>query len=234
VFSPRTFDAIYRSFADRCSLPKVPGKRDNGAGGCQGKQRAWPRRGAQSGMQMPARFHVAHTSETIVAAPPRPVDSGSGKPILNHMVKVHSEPLDRTFAALSDPTRRALVMRLAEQPGLSVSALAAPFKVSLPAIMKHLDVLSDAGLVARSKTGRTVACRLDAEPMRDAFEWLNRYEKFWSERLNRLAAFLEEEESWSHKQPWTPAPPPSQASPSSAGSKRRRPKSSRPGSTRRK
>ena len=59
--------------------------------------------------------------------------------------------------------------------------------------MKHLDVLSDAGLVARSKTGRVVACRLDAEPMRDAFEWLNRYEKFWSERLDRLAAFLDEQ-----------------------------------------
>ena len=81
---------------------------------------------------------------------------------------------------------------------LSVSALAAPFAMSLPAVMKHLDVLSDAGLVARAKTGRTVACRLDAEPMRDAFEWLNRYEKFWSERLSSLAAFLEEEKSYVH------------------------------------
>ncbi len=75
------------------------------------------------------------------------------------MVKFSTAPLDRTFSALSDPTRRALVMRLAQQPGLSVSELAAPFAVSLPAIMKHLDVLSDAGLVARSKTGRIVACR---------------------------------------------------------------------------
>ncbi len=144
------------------------------------------------------------------------------------MVKVYSAPLDRTFAALSDPTRRALVMRLAEQPGLSVSKLAAPFDVSLPAIMKHLDVLSDAGLVAREKTGRAVACRLDAEPMRDAFEWLNRYEKFWSERLSSLAAFLEEEE------PCPPKQPPNRVSPSSAGSKRRRPKSSRPGPIRKK
>ncbi|HUD87500.1 MAG TPA: metalloregulator ArsR/SmtB family transcription factor [Xanthobacteraceae bacterium] len=144
------------------------------------------------------------------------------------MVKFSDAALDRTFAALSDPTRRALVMRLAEEPGLSVSELAAPFAVSLPAIMKHLGVLSDAGLVAREKTGRVVACRLDAEPMRDAFEWLNRYEKFWSERLNRLAAFLEEEESWSPKQP------PNQASPSSAGSMRRPPRSSRRGPTRKK
>ena len=109
------------------------------------------------------------------------------------MVNLQSSPLDRTFAALADPTRRALVMRLAAEPDISVSALAAPFPVSLPAIMKHLDVLTDAGLVARSKTGRVVACRLDAEPMRDAFEWLNRYQKFWSERLDRLAAFLEED-----------------------------------------
>ena len=63
------------------------------------------------------------------------------------MVKFYTAPLDRTFAALSDATRRALVMRLAQQPGLSVSELAAPFSMSLPAVMKHLDVLSDAGLV---------------------------------------------------------------------------------------
>src|ERR1700692_3904123 len=144
------------------------------------------------------------------------------------MVKVYSEPLDRTFAALSDPTRRALVMRLAAEPGTAVSQLAAPFAVSLPAIMKHLDVLSDAGLIARSKTGRTVACRLDAEPMRDAFEWLNRYEKFWSERLSSLAAF------WEKKESWPPKPPLNRASPSSAGSKRRRPKSSRRGPIRKK
>src|SRR5580700_8561558 len=122
------------------------------------------------------------------------------------MVKVSSSPLDRTFAALSDPTRRALVMRLAEQPDLSVSELAAPFTMSLPAIMKHLGVLSDAGLVAREKTGRVVACRLDAEPMREAFEWLNRYEKFWSERLNSLAAFLEKD--LEEEESWTPKPPP--------------------------
>jgi DNA-binding transcriptional ArsR family regulator len=137
------------------------------------------------------------------------------------MVNLLSAALDRTFAALADPTRRALVMRLAEEPGLSVSALAAPFAVSLPAIMKHLDVLSDAGLIARKKTGRTVACRLEAEPMRKAIEWLNRYEKFWSERLSSLAAFLEEREpSPSHQ-------PPNPASLSNAASKRRRPRSSR-------
>src|ERR1700733_6390808 len=148
------------------------------------------------------------------------------------MVKFPEPALDRTFAALSDPTRRALVMRLAAAPDLSVSELAAPFRMSLPAVMKHLGVLSDAGLVAREKTGRVVACRLDAEPMREAFEWLNRYEKFWSERLSSLAAFLEEEESCPPKQPPNQARNP--ASLSSGGSKRPPPKSSRRGPTRKK
>ncbi|HEX2525810.1 MAG TPA: metalloregulator ArsR/SmtB family transcription factor [Geminicoccus sp.] len=101
--------------------------------------------------------------------------------------------LDRTFAALADPTRRALLARLREEDGLSVSELARPFSVSLPAIMKHLDVLSDAGLVTRSKTGRTVTCRLNADPMEEAMAWLTRYERFWTERLDRLAAFLEQD-----------------------------------------
>src|SRR4051812_4391603 len=103
------------------------------------------------------------------------------------MVKYQNGALDRTFAALSDPTRRALLTRLGGQDSLSVSELAKPFAVSLPAIMKHLDVLSDAGLVARSKTGRTVSCRLTERPMEQAMAWLDRYQRFWSDRLDRLA-----------------------------------------------
>ncbi|MBP0112452.1 MULTISPECIES: ArsR/SmtB family transcription factor [Bradyrhizobium] len=146
------------------------------------------------------------------------------------MVKYQDEALDRTFAALSDPTRRALLARLGEQRSLSVSELAAPFPVSLPAIMKHLDVLTDAGLIVREKTGRTVVCRLTARPMEQAMNWLNRYAQFWSDNLDRLAAFVEEE-TW--------PPPPStplnarqqidQASRSRAGSARGRKKSSPPG-----
>jgi len=118
------------------------------------------------------------------------------------MVKYQDETLDRTFAALSDPTRRALLARLEGEASLSVSELAQPFAMSLPAIMKHLDVLSDAGLIAREKTGRTVACRLTAQPMEQAMNWLNRYARFWSENLDRLAAFVEED-------PWpTPKLPP--------------------------
>src|SRR5258707_15295124 len=107
------------------------------------------------------------------------------------MVKYIDPTLDRTFAALADPTRRALLAQLDAQQSLSVSELARPFPVSLPAIMKHLDVLSGAGLITRRKTGRTVTCQLTAAPMEQAMNWLNRYQRFWSEGLDRLAAFVE-------------------------------------------
>ncbi|CAH1652496.1 Helix-turn-helix transcriptional regulator [Hyphomicrobiales bacterium] len=107
------------------------------------------------------------------------------------MVKFQDAQLDRTFSALADPTRRALLTRLEKEDGLSVSELAKPFPVSLPAIMKHLDVLSDAGLVTRSKTGRTVSCRLNAEPMEEAMGWLAHYQRFWTQRLDALEALLE-------------------------------------------
>src|SRR6266849_2511158 len=97
------------------------------------------------------------------------------------------------------------------------------FPVSLPAIMKHLDVLSDAGLIERSKSGRTVTCHLKAAPMEQAMNWLARYERYWTEQLDRLAAFLEEDS-------WQPSP----ASPSSAASRRRRSSSTKPGRSRKK
>ena len=128
------------------------------------------------------------------------------------MVK-YGDALDRTFAALSDPTRRALLARLAEHDELSVSALAEPFAISLPAVMKHLDVLSDAGLVTRAKAGRIVSCRLAPGPMEDAMQWLAYYQRFWTEQLDRLAAFVEKEE------PCQPSPN-APASPSGAGSTR--------------
>ncbi|BAL06146.1 transcriptional regulator [Bradyrhizobium japonicum] len=157
------------------------------------------------------------------------LDAFSHTSILNHMVKYRDETLDRTFAALSDPTRRALLARLGERDGLSVSELAAPFPVSLPAIMKHLDVLTDAGLIVREKTGRTVSCRLTAQPMEQAMNWLNRYAQFWSDKFDRLAAFVEEE-TWP-TQPSTPIPaqPNVQASRSRAGSAHGRRKSTPPG-----
>src|SRR5207244_12067302 len=99
-------------------------------------------------------------------------------PILSYMAN-YNERLSRTFAALVDPTRRAILTRLEREGGASVSALAQPFAIKLPAVMKHLDVLYDAGLITRSKTGRTVTVELRHEPMREAMEWLRRYEHFW-------------------------------------------------------
>jgi DNA-binding transcriptional ArsR family regulator len=107
------------------------------------------------------------------------------------MVHQQVADLDRLFGALSDPTRRAILERLAAAEALSVSELAQPLPMSLPAVMKHLDVLEGAGLIARRKTGRSVACRLTAAPMEDAMGWLARYQRFWSESLDRLAAALE-------------------------------------------
>jgi DNA-binding transcriptional ArsR family regulator len=142
------------------------------------------------------------------------------------MVKYQDQVLDRTFAALADPTRRALLAQLEMKGGASVSDLARPFPVSLPAVMKHLDVLSDAGLITRRKQGRTVTCHLTAEPMEQAMDWLNRYQRFWAEQLDRLAAFVEEKTCPEHR----PSPS-SQASPSNVVSMRRRKKSTPRGRT---
>lgn len=114
--------------------------------------------------------------------------------IVNHMVNYMTLRLDRTFAALADPTRRAVLARLEEEGDLSVGDLARPLPISLPAVLKHLHVLSDAGLISRSKSGRTVTCRLEAAPMREAMAWLGRYERFWAGRLDSLEAFLDSEE----------------------------------------
>ena len=111
------------------------------------------------------------------------------------MAKYGDAPLDRTFAALTDPTRRAILARLAGEGSASISELAGPFAIKLPAVMKHLDVLGAAGLITRSKHGRTVTVRLQPEPMQEALEWLRRYERFWSARLDRLAAYAESKEA---------------------------------------
>jgi DNA-binding transcriptional ArsR family regulator len=149
------------------------------------------------------------------------------------MVYYSSSDLTRTFAAVADPTRRALLAELEGRESVSVSELAKPFTMSLPAVMKHLDVLADAGLIVRTKTGRTVTCRLNAAPMEQAMEWLSRYQRFWTAQLDRLAAFVETD-------PCSPSPIPlsqislSQASPSPAASTPPSQGSSTPGRTRKK
>lgn len=109
------------------------------------------------------------------------------------MVKFEASPIDRTFAALADPTRRYILLRLNDEPGLSVSELARPFSLKLPGMMKHLDVLSDAGLITRTKTGRTVSVNLSAGPMQEAMAWLQRYERLWTVSLDRLVALVEKD-----------------------------------------
>lgn len=113
------------------------------------------------------------------------------------MVNYSYQPqdLDRVFATLADPTRRAILSRLAQAESLSVSDLAAPFEIKLPAVMKHLDVLGAAGLITRTKRGRTVDVRLSAAPLKGASAWLRDYERFWSSALDRLAAHAERKET---------------------------------------
>jgi len=99
--------------------------------------------------------------------------------------------LDATFAALADPTRRAILARLASGEA-TVNELAAPFSMTLPAVSKHLKVLEAAGLVSRGRAAQTRPCRLEAAPLRGATEWLEHYRRFWSGSLDRLARFLKD------------------------------------------
>jgi DNA-binding transcriptional ArsR family regulator len=108
------------------------------------------------------------------------------------------DPLDATFAALADPTRRDVLSSL-QAGSRPVSELAAHSDMSLPGFMKHLRALEDAGLLSRAKSGRVVTCTLNAGPMQGAAGWLARYEAFWGERLDALARFLyhqEETRQW--------------------------------------
>jgi len=102
----------------------------------------------------------------------------------------NTQQLDRTFGALSDATRRAILMKLASGPS-SVGVLAAPFDMSRPAISKHLRVLEKAGLVKTEKDGRVSRCQLDARPMKDAAEWVEWYRIYWEQQLESLAKFFE-------------------------------------------
>src|ERR1700730_7504592 len=111
----------------------------------------------------------------------------------------YNERLDRTFAALVAPTRRAVFARLESEDGASVSGPAQPFLTKTPAVVQDLDGLDDAGLITRSKVGRTVTVRLRPEPMREAMDWLRRYERFWSKSLDRLAAYAASTEAETRK-----------------------------------
>jgi DNA-binding transcriptional ArsR family regulator len=104
---------------------------------------------------------------------------------------MHSDPLSATFAALADPTRRAILARLVSGPA-SVTELAAPFDMSLPAVSKHLKMLERAGLVARGREAQWRPCRLDAGPLKDVADWAEGYRRFWEESFDRLDEYLHE------------------------------------------
>jgi len=107
------------------------------------------------------------------------------------MVKYSSGRLNRTFAALADPTRRRMLEQLAGGDRC-VTALARPHSMSLPAVSKHLRVLEKAGLLRRRRYGRVHQLRLEAKPLKQAALWVEEYRKFWEESFDRLAAYLEE------------------------------------------
>src|SRR6202035_222205 len=102
-----------------------------------------------------------------------------------------SPDLNTTFAALADPTRRAILARLASGKS-SVTELAEPFEMSLPAISKHLKVLERAGLIARGREAQWRPCRLAAGPLKDAADWLEHYRRFWEQSFDRLDDYLRE------------------------------------------
>lgn len=112
----------------------------------------------------------------------------------HQMVNYKERRLDRIFSALSDPTRRSILARLEGQARLSISELAEPFAMTLPAVLKHLDVLADVGLIRRSKRGRTVWVEIEAGSMKLAMDWLERHRLFWTAGVDRLARYAEAKE----------------------------------------
>ena len=104
------------------------------------------------------------------------------------------DPLSTTFSALADPTRRAILARLASGEA-TVTELAEPFEMSLPAVSKHLKVLESAGLIARGREAQWRPCRLQAAPLKDISNWVERYRRFWEESFDRLDAYLREIQS---------------------------------------
>jgi DNA-binding transcriptional ArsR family regulator len=106
------------------------------------------------------------------------------------MVNYCTAPLDATFGALADPTRRAILARLAQGEAM-ITELAEPFRVSLPAVSKHVRILESAGLLEREIKGRVHRCRLAAEPLRNAAAWIEQYRAFWESQFDALAKYLE-------------------------------------------
>jgi len=111
---------------------------------------------------------------------------------------MRTDPLSATFAALADPTRRAILARLASGE-CSVTELAEPFEMSMPAVSKHLRVLERAGLIARWREAQWRPCRIEAGPLKDVADWTEHYRHIWEERLDRLGKYLQHMKSTEEK-----------------------------------
>ena len=111
--------------------------------------------------------------------------------ILCYMVKYYTSDIDKTFFALSDPIRRNVLMRLRNERDVSISDLAKPLYLKLPSLMKHLNVLQNAGLIRRNKIGRVVAINIETKPMKEAIDWLAKYESMWTCSLDSLTNLVE-------------------------------------------
>jgi DNA-binding transcriptional ArsR family regulator len=116
------------------------------------------------------------------------------------MTTATPDRLNQTFAALADPTRRAILARLASGDEVAVTELAAPFSMTLPAVSKHLKVLERAGLIVRSREAQWRPCRIEAGPLKEAFEWVARYRTMWEDRFDRLEEYLNERQAVERKE----------------------------------
>ncbi|HKA25169.1 MAG TPA: metalloregulator ArsR/SmtB family transcription factor [Candidatus Eisenbacteria bacterium] len=146
------------------------------------------------------------------------------------MVNYAPRSLDKVFAALADPTRRAILARLA-RGSAGVTEVAAPFAMSLPAVSKHLRVLESAGLLRRQRQGRAHRLEIAAQPLGNASRWIDSYAKFWGDRLDALARYVEEPEQ---EETWRKSGPSRTRRSGSKGSSGRAPrKSSTPGPSKR-
>jgi DNA-binding transcriptional ArsR family regulator len=135
-----------------------------------------------------------------------------------------TDPLSTTFAALADPTRRAILARLASGEK-SVTELAAPFAMTLPAVTKHLKVLERAGLIVRGREAQWRPCRLQAEPLKEAAGWVEQYRRFWEESFDRLEDYLremqaQEEAAAAPEKPRKPAAKTGKSGSTSAGNRK--------------
>jgi DNA-binding transcriptional ArsR family regulator len=150
--------------------------------------------------QPPARDGAGIPQQKPIPKSPKkfPLQTSALGLILNHMVKCSSRMLDRTFAALADPTRRRILAHLSHGEHC-VTDLAKPYSMSLPAVSKHLRVLEKAGLIQRRRNGRVHRLQLEAAPMQQASQWIEEYRRFWEKSLDRLDEYLKKLQSKGNK-----------------------------------